>query len=177
VANDAIILALALLAAAALFRRRKVRGEVLHLSPRWGRRSLARMETLDPRLRAVLDAAIRRQDLTVLSTHRTEEEQRSAVATGRSQTMDSAHRVTPALAVDVAPYPIDWNNVARFEDLAAIILEEGRIRGLDLVWGGAWDGSRNRPGGFDDLGHFQIRNWRQQRPAVQLKPDLARKRS
>jgi len=58
-------------------------------------------------------------DMTVLCGYRGEAEQNDAFKRGTSklQYPKSKHNRIPALAVDVAPYPVDWKNNAAFEAL------------------------------------------------------------
>jgi hypothetical protein len=56
----------------------------------------------------------------------------------------SAHNCYPARAVDIAPYPIDWKNEARFaqmiirfDTLANVLRKEGKIKS-HFVYGGYW---------------------------------------
>jgi len=51
----------------------------------------------------------------------------------------SKHNYLPSLAVDVAPYPIDWNNIQRFKDMAKSYIESAKEEGIKIVWGADWD--------------------------------------
>jgi hypothetical protein len=70
--------------------------------PAFSAASLRKLATLDPRLQAVLRAAIAAgPDFTIISAKRTPAEQAALVAEGKSQTLDSKHLTTPSLAVAV----------------------------------------------------------------------------
>jgi len=60
-------------------------------------------------------------------------------------------------AVDVAPYPIDWNDAKRFIYLAGLVIGVGRALGYNLRWGGNWDEDQViiDDQNFDDLPHFE----------------------
>lgn len=62
-------------------------------------------------------------------------------------------------AVDVAPYPIDWNDARRFIYMAGLIIGTGRALGYDFRWGGNWDEDQIiiDDQNFDDLPHFEYR--------------------
>ncbi|QQG33666.1 endolysin [Cronobacter phage A24] len=76
-------------------------------------------------------------DITILaSTVRTEEEQRANIAKGVSWTMKSKHLTGEA--VDMAPYPVDWNNLERFVQMAEVVLATAKEMGIPVVWGGTW---------------------------------------
>ncbi|GIW77867.1 MAG: peptidase [Phycisphaerae bacterium] len=127
--------------------------------PSFSRISLERLETVDPRLREVLEEAIKHFDFTVLCGHRGKEEQNRLYSSGRTKVMwpDSKHNTYPSLAVDVAPYPIDWGDRERFYYLAGLIMGIAASKGLRLRWGGDWDmDGKFDDNRFDDLPHFEI---------------------
>lgn len=41
-------------------------------------------------------------------------------------------------AVDLAPWPLDWNNIERFKRLGALVLRAADEVGVKLAWGGNW---------------------------------------
>jgi peptidoglycan L-alanyl-D-glutamate endopeptidase CwlK len=59
------------------------------------------------------------------------------------------HNYRPALAADLAPYPLDWNDTARFEALAKVVLACAKRLGVPLTWGGDWKR-------FKDFPHFEL---------------------
>lgn len=60
-------------------------------------------------------------------------------------------------AVDVAPFPIDWNNLARFDALAKHILASAKNEGVKITWGADWDADgKPREKGETDSPHFQL---------------------
>ncbi len=102
---------------------------------------------------------------------RTQETQMEYYAQGKSK-LDginklSKHQVSEdqplSMAVDIAPYKIDWNDKNRFYFLAGIIkavaaklLEEGKITHA-IRWGGDWDSDNNfKDQSFFDLPHFEL---------------------
>ena len=70
---------------------------------------------------------------------------------------NSKHNSLPSLAVDAAPYPIDWNDKKRFALFAGFVLGIAATKGIRLRWGGDWNMNYitldNR---FDDLPHFEL---------------------
>jgi len=125
----------------------------------FGTRSLEHLNTLDPRLHRVLVASIRTFDFTVLIGHRDEAAQNEAQASGRSTVRwpHSKHNMSPSLAVDLAPWPIDWADRERFTYLAGHIVGIGSHMGVPIRWGGDWDKDTEvRDNGFDDLVHFEL---------------------
>jgi len=45
----------------------------------------------------------------------------------------------PSVAVDIAPYPIDWNNIERFAQLGGIIKGIAHTKGVKIRCGFDWD--------------------------------------
>jgi len=119
--------------------------------PTFGPRSRAALATCHQDLRLVLEDVIQRVDCSVLCGHRGQAEQDAAVAAGRSRTPwpTSRHNCIPSEAADVVPYPIDWQDIERFRELAREIRAAAARLEVDLEWGGDW---RMR-----DYPHWQIR--------------------
>lgn len=133
---------------------------------KFGDLSKKRLATADKKLQDVLNEAIKHYDFTILYGHRTKEEQFELyrqgrelvggvwVKTGKTVTnLDgkmklSQHNYLPSRAVDVAPYPIDWNDIKRFEDMAKVILDSANKLGIKITWGGKWK--------MKDYPHFEI---------------------
>jgi len=95
-------------------------------------------------------------DITIIKGHRGEIEQNSAYMNGMSQLMypDSQHNAYPSMAIDCAPYPIDWRNKERFFYLAGIVIaitenlyKKGEIS-HKIKWGGLW--------ALKDYVHFEL---------------------
>lgn len=110
-----------------------------------------RLQGVNPDLVAVVRKAITltTQDFTVLEGVRSSDRQRELVATGKSTTMNSRHLT--GHAVDLAPYPIDWD-WEKFYPIADAMFEAAEGLGVDLEWGGHWKK-------FPDGPHFQL-SWR-----------------
>lgn len=128
--------------------------------PRFSARSRKRLDTCHPDIQRVLLFAIEHgPDFAVLQGHRGKRAQTAAVAAGHSQLPypRSRHNTRPSLAVDVAPWPIDWGDLNRFRFLAGFLLGAAAVMGIRLRWGGDWD--RDFSEGderFRDLPHFEL---------------------
>lgn len=61
-------------------------------------------------------------------------------------------------AVDVVPWPINWNDRYRFIYLAGIMDTIAHGEGIKLRWGGNWDGDHIiiTDQTFIDLGHYEV---------------------
>ena len=130
--------------------------------PRFSARSRGQLATCHRDLRRLFDRVIETFDCTILEGHRSTERQAQLVREGKSKVRLSKHNYRPSLAVDVAPYPIDWENTERFETFAAHVLATAAQLKIGIRWGGdwagVWDGEGERPKQtFDDLVHFEIK--------------------
>ena len=112
---------------------------------------------LHPRLRELLIEAIATSpiDFTVIETVRTVEQQKINVAKGVSKTMRSRHIPSTnksglCEAVDIAPYPINWQNIGRFKTLAGHIKATAKKMNISITWGGDWTS-------FKDYPHYELK--------------------
>lgn len=114
--------------------------------PRFSKLSKERLATCHPDLQAVCNELIKQYDFSVLEGRRGQREQDEAYRKGKSQVKypHSAHNKIPSLAVDLAPYPIDWDNLSRFNemiirfDTVANMLRAEGVISSDFVYGGKW---------------------------------------
>lgn len=133
--------------------------------PRFSDRSRAILETCHPDLQRVFNEVVKHVDCTVLVGARGKIDQEKAFSEGRTKLHwpKSKHNKDPyrnpnySLAVDVAPYPINWADTARFYYFAGFVLGVASQMGIKLRFGGDWDKdfqlNDNR---FDDLDHFEL---------------------
>lgn len=119
--------------------------------------SRAQLDTVDPRLRAVIERAADRWDITVIEGHRSPRRQQQLYMASKTKVRWSKHNESPSLAVDIAPYPIDWDDAERFRRLAEYVLGVANVMGVPIRWGGDWDGDNDLTDqSFNDLVHFEI---------------------
>lgn len=129
-----------------------------------GKTSLARLKGVDETLVNVVKRAIEisEVDFTVLEGVRTLERQRELYAQGRTApgkivtwTMKSRH--IEGKAVDLVPYPLDWNDLEKFNKIKDAMFQAARELDVNLRWGADWDGDGNyREKGEYDSPHFEI---------------------
>jgi len=127
--------------------------------PYLGRKSWSRLRTTDPRLQAIAQDAIDVMDFTVLEGERDRLRQDELFELGLTQVRwpGSKHNASPSLAMDLAPYPIDWNDLERFAVLAGVIRAVAYSHGVQIRWGGDWDrDDETVDERFRDLCHFEI---------------------
>jgi len=107
-----------------------------------------------------MNEAIKFMDFSVTAGQRDEDNQNAAYAAGLSQVPwpESTHNTQPlSEGIDVAPYPIAWDDRERFTLLAGVILMCGFMMGIELRWGGDWNQNTEvKDNQFDDLGHFEL---------------------
>lgn len=106
--------------------------------PNFGKKSLERLETCDVKIQQVMHEAIKQYDFSVLEGHRVKDKQEEYFKSGASKVKfpNSKHNKYPSLAVDIIPYPVDWENLQRFQELALVIKEACKTVGVsNLHWG------------------------------------------
>ncbi len=115
--------------------------------PSFSTASAQRLLTCDHRLQALFTEVVKIVDCSVLCGHRPQVEQDLAYAAGRSQLKwpYSRHNSLPSQAVDVVPYPVDWEDIQRFEVLAVMTKEVAARLGIKVRWGGDWVNFRDYP--------------------------------
>ena len=129
----------------------------------FSKRSLDNQAGVHPDLVKVFNRAIQisTQDFLITEGVRTPERQRELYAQGRTApgkvvtwTLNSNHfknaKTGYGHAMDVVPYPVDWNSEAKFRTIADAIKQAARELGVRIEWGGDWTAS-NR-----DLPHWQL---------------------
>ena len=121
--------------------------------PQFSAKSRARLSTCHPDLQAVCNELIRQYDFSVLEGYRGEQAQYAAVHAGTSRLSwpHSAHNKMPSWAVDIVPYPVDWENLSRFEEMiirfdtvANMLRSAGKIKS-EFTYGGYWPTFRDWP--------------------------------
>lgn len=130
--------------------------------PKFGKRSKQRLQGVDSKLVNVLNQVCKYFDITVIEGLRSQERQNELVAQGKSKTKFGKH--VQGKAVDIAPYPIDWNARDDFHYLGGFVLGIASQMGINVRWGGDWSDSslsQNRrttkDNNFDDLVHFELK--------------------
>ena len=128
--------------------------------PKFGKRSKNALSSCDERLIKVFDEVIKTVDCSVLEGHRGQSKQDKYYEEGKSKVKypSGRHNKLPSMAVDVAPYPIDWNDRERFHLFAGFVLGIAKSMGINLRWGGDWNQNwfvdDNK---FDDFPHFELK--------------------
>lgn len=134
-----------------------------------GAQSLKRLEGVHPDLVRVVKRAIglTTQDFSVLEGVRTLKRQQELYAKGRTApgpkvtwTMNSKHRVQGdgfGHAVDLVPYPLDWNTLSKFDAISKAMFAAAEAEGVSIRWGADWDrDGKPRERGESDSPHFEV---------------------
>ena len=126
---------------------------------KFSKKSLEKINNIKfhPKLRLLLNEAIKTTpiDFTVIETVRTIAQQKIYVAKGTSKTMKSKHIPSTnksglCEAFDIAPYPIDWNNIKRFIQLSQHIKRVAQKLNILINYGGDWKS-------FKDYPHYELK--------------------
>lgn len=126
---------------------------------KFGQKSKQRLGECHPDLQRLFNQVIKHYDCTVLCGFRDEATQNKAVAEKRSTKTfpHSKHNQFPSIAIDVVPYPIDWDDMQRFRHFAGFVEGMAMAMGIKIRSGGDWDSDRQ----FDDqrlidMPHFEL---------------------
>lgn len=117
---------------------------------KFGKKSKERLATCHQDLQDIMNDLIEIMDVTILCGHRTEEAQNKAFNDGFSKLKypHSKHNQLPSMAVDVAPYPVDWNDTFSFQRMCGIIEGIAHKRGIKIRLG--------RDFSFNDMPHIEL---------------------
>lgn len=124
--------------------------------PHFGKKSKERLKGVDNKLIKVLNELIKIMDVTIIEGVRSSERQERLLKQGATKVKYSKHM--EGKAVDLAPYPIDWDDLERFYYMGGMIRGIGKELGINVRWGGDWDSDGNiRDQSFNDLVHVEIK--------------------
>ena len=114
-----------------------------------GTRSLQSLSGVHPDMVAVVKRAIEitEVDFTVIEGIRHINRQRELLKAGKSTPMNSRH--ITGHAVDMVPWPVDWEDLERFETMSEAMKEAAEELDIPIVWGGDWKS-------FYDAPHFEL---------------------
>ena len=124
---------------------------------KFGKRSRKRLKGVDSRLVNVLNELIKIMDVTVIEGLRSAERQEELLAQGATKVKYSKHM--EGKAVDICPYPIDWDDRDRFHYMGGMIRGIAKQLNVNVRWGGDWDSDGEvKDNNFDDLVHIEIKD-------------------
>ena len=131
--------------------------------PKFSKRSQERLDTCDKQLQRLFNEVIKHYDCTILEGARPKDRQNELFRQGKSKLTwpNSKHNLTHfnqlSQAVDVVPYPIDWNDWNRFYHFAGFVKGVAASMGIKIRCGVDWDGDNDfKDQSFHDAPHFEI---------------------
>ena len=127
--------------------------------PRFGKSSRKNLATCHPLLIRLFEEVITTFDCSILEGQRPEERQNLFFEQGKSKLKwpEGKHNKVPSLAVDVAPYPIKWDDTPRFYYFGGYVKGIARMMEIPIRWGGDWDNdTQTNDQRFNDLVHFEL---------------------
>jgi peptidoglycan L-alanyl-D-glutamate endopeptidase CwlK len=118
--------------------------------PKFGKKSLERLDECHPDLQKIMNELVTQMDVTILCGYRSKEEQEQAFIAGNSKLRfpNSKHNKKPSLAVDVAPYPVDFNKIVGFIDMLKKVEEIAAKLDIKIMLG--------RDFSFRDYPHIEL---------------------
>lgn len=116
----------------------------------WGKKSKDLLATCDKRLQLLANQLLENSDfdLTITCGHRTMEEQEKAFNEGKSKAHfgQSKHNSFPSKAIDICPYPINWDKKdIRWWKMIASAYEVARKNGITIRSGAFFTGLEDYP--------------------------------
>ena len=132
-------------------------------------RSLNNLKGVHPKLVAVVTRALEltTEDFIVIEGVRTQARQDELWAQGRTKpgpvvtwTKDaSSHGIGTdgfGHAVDICPFPVDWNDLKKFDAIAEAMFAAAEEQGVRIRWGGEWNmNGKARERGESHSPHFE----------------------
>jgi len=132
---------------------------------KFSKRSRDNLSTASTNLQKLFNEVIKEVDCTVICGHRSPEEQFELFKKGREnknfkwvvvdkskvvtnidgRAKKSNHNYLPSRAVDVVPYPLDWNDIAAFKKLGEVVKRKAKELGIKISWGGDWQTLKDYP--------------------------------
>jgi peptidoglycan LD-endopeptidase CwlK len=133
--------------------------------PTFGAESKKQLATCHPELQLLFNEVIKYYDCKVLEGYRNQADQEKAFNAGNSKLHypNGKHNRLPSIAVDVSPFPVNWNDTKRFYWFAGFVLgmavqlkAQGKMH-YDVRYGGDWNMNKDiNDQTFNDLVHFEL---------------------
>lgn len=114
---------------------------------KYSKKSLERIAECDEKLQLIAGELIKEMDVTVLCGHRNKADQNAAYAAGKSRLKwpHGKHNAWPSHAIDIAPYPIDWNDISKFKDMCKRVERIAKALGIKIRLGRDFKGLVDMP--------------------------------
>lgn len=120
------------------------------LSFKFGANSQRRLHSCNLQLQLLFKEVIKYRDCSVLCGHRDKTAQDAAYPEySHVQWPDSTHNTYPSLAVDVVPYPVNWDDIKAFHEFSGFVMGVAATMDIKIRWGGHFNG-------FFDGPHYEL---------------------
>ena len=122
-----------------------------------GKRSIERLEQVHPDLQKVILKSFETMpfDVTILEGLRSKARQEELFKQGASKTMNSKHLT--GHAIDMAPHPVDWEDIPRFLQMIECVLTAAKELGIKVRSGSDWNMNGDwKDEKFLDCPHFEL---------------------
>lgn len=111
----------------------------------WGKKSKERLEQCDEKLQLICNELLKQCgfDLTITCGYRNEQDQNWAYVNGKSKAKfgQSKHNTLPSKAVDICPYPTNWETTDyRWWKMIALAYEIARKNNIKIRSGAFFTG-------------------------------------
>ena len=121
---------------------------------KWGKKSSDLLATCDKRLQDLANKMLECSDfdMTITCGYRGKEEQEQYFAEGKSKAHfgQSKHNTFPSKAIDICPYPINWDKTDyRWWKMIALAYEVARKNNINIRCGAFFTG-------LEDLPHIEL---------------------
>lgn len=134
--------------------------------PKFSQASFSKLATCHQDLQTLFYEVIKNYDCTILQGYRNQVDQEKAFAEGNTKLHypNGKHNHNPSMAVDVTPYPVDFNNSklaiwfgGYVCGIAQKLKDEGKMT-HSIRWGGAWNGlgDLDTAHQLNDADHFEL---------------------
>jgi peptidoglycan L-alanyl-D-glutamate endopeptidase CwlK len=130
--------------------------------PRFGKTSAANLATCHADLQTIMNELVKYQDVSVTCGRRGKSVQNDLFMRGKSTLRfpDSKHNALPtelSLAVDVQPYPVNWNDLGSFYMMVGRIKQIADQKGIKIRVGADWDmDGKTDDQKFNDCPHVEL---------------------
>ena len=127
--------------------------------PQFSAESRKKLMLAHDNLARVFERVVTDFDCTILCSYRDKIEQEKAFDSGHSDKHfpNSKHNSMPSLAIDVVPYPVDWEDTDRMRYFAGQVVATARAMNIKIRWGGDWNKNTElKDEHLKDLPHFEL---------------------
>lgn len=127
--------------------------------PTFSARSKEILGSCNPQLQTLFLEVVKTFNCIIVCGYREKDAQDDLFRRGLSKLAwpNGKHNRNPSRAVDVYPYPINWQDKERMTYFAGFVMGKAETLGYSLRWGGDWNRDwKVRDNVFDDLGHFEL---------------------